>query len=35
MKVKIFDFEHELDLENAINSFLDNDDIESIFKLLE
>ena len=30
MKVKIFDFEHELDLENAINSFLDNDDIELI-----
>ena len=30
MKVKIFDFEHELDLENAINDFLDNDDIELI-----
>lgn len=23
MKVKIFDFEHELDLEEAINSFLE------------
>ena len=30
MKVKIFDFEHELDLENAINEFLDNQDIEMI-----
>ena len=25
MKVKIFDFEDEEDLENAINSFLDDD----------
>ncbi len=25
MKVKIFDFEDEKDLENAINSFLDDD----------
>ncbi len=30
MKVKIFDFEHELDLENAINDFLENEDIEFI-----
>lgn len=30
MKVKLFDFEHELDLENAINEFLDNDDLELI-----
>ena len=30
MKVKIFDFEHELDLENAINDFLDNEDVEFI-----
>ena len=29
MKVKIFDFEHELDLENAINEFL-QEDIELI-----
>ena len=29
MKVKIFDFEHELDLENAINEFL-SDNIEMI-----
>ena len=28
MKVKIFDFEHELDLENAINEFLAKDDVE-------
>lgn len=25
MKVKIFDFEHEKDLENAVNDFLDGD----------
>ena len=25
MKVKLFDFEHEVDLENAINSFLNKD----------
>ena len=30
MRVKLFDFEHELDLENAINDFLDNKDIELI-----
>lgn len=30
MQVKIFDFEHELDLENAINELLDNEDIELI-----
>lgn len=29
MNVKIFDFEHELDLESAINAFL-SDDIELI-----
>ena len=28
MKVKIFDFEHEVDLENAINLFLSDKDIE-------
>ena len=28
MKVKIFDFEHELDLEEAINKFLDDKKIE-------
>lgn len=30
MNVKIFDFEHELDLENAINDFLEENDIELI-----
>lgn len=25
MKVKIFDFEHEKDLENAVNDFLEGD----------
>lgn len=30
MKVKIFDFEHEMDLENAINDFLEDDEIEFI-----
>ena len=30
MKVKIFDFEHELDLEEAINSFLQNKTLEII-----
>lgn len=25
MKVKVFDFEDEKDLENAVNDFLDND----------
>ena len=30
MKVKIFDFEHELDLENAINDFLEEQNIELI-----
>lgn len=28
MKVKCFDFEHELDLEKAINDFLDNKKIK-------
>ena len=27
MKVKLFDFEHEKDLEDAINSFIENDEI--------
>lgn len=30
MKVKIFDENHEMDLEEAINSFLQNNDIELI-----
>ena len=30
MKVKIFDFEHELDLENAVNEFLTKDDVEIV-----
>ncbi len=31
MKVKIFDYEHEKDLENAVNSFLkDIKDVEEI-----
>ncbi|MGM9970891.1 MAG: sporulation protein Cse60 [Anaeroplasmataceae bacterium] len=30
MKVKLFDFEHELDLEEAINDFLENNQIEII-----
>lgn len=30
MKVKIFDEEHEKDLENSINSFLNDNDIEVI-----
>lgn len=29
MKVKLFDFEHELDLENAINEFI-SEDVEII-----
>ena len=29
-KVKIFDEEHELDLEDSINDFLENDDIEKV-----
>ena len=28
MKVKIFDFEHEADLESAINEFINEEDIE-------
>ena len=28
MKVKMFDFEHEIDLENAINEFLSTENIE-------
>lgn len=30
MKVKIFDEEHEFDLEKSINEFLNNNDIEII-----
>ena len=30
MKVKVFDEEHEKDLENSINSFLSDNDIEVI-----
>jgi len=30
MKVKIFDLEHEVDLEQSINSFLNSNDIEVI-----
>lgn len=30
MKVKIFDYEHELDLENAINEFIYNKKIVKI-----
>ena len=30
MKVKIFDENHEKDLEDAINEFLDNNDIDVI-----
>lgn len=30
MKVKIFDFEHEIDLETAINSFISNKVVISI-----
>ncbi|MBS1477019.1 MAG: sporulation protein Cse60 [Acholeplasmatales bacterium] len=30
MKVKIFDFEHEVDLENAINNFIKNKKIIDI-----
>lgn len=30
MKVKIFDEIHEKDLEEAINEFLDNDDVELV-----
>ena len=31
MKVKLFDFEHELDLENAINDFIDGKKVLNIF----
>lgn len=30
MRVKIFDFEHEVDLENAVNNFLEEDNIEMV-----
>ena len=30
MKVKIFDENHEKDLENSINSFINNNDVEII-----
>ena len=30
MKVKMFDFEHEIDLENAINSFLETKNIKIV-----
>jgi hypothetical protein len=30
MKVKMFDFEHEIDLENAINEFLTKNNIKII-----
>lgn len=30
MKVKIFDLEHEVDLEKSINKFLDENDIDVI-----
>ncbi len=31
MKIKIFDFEHELDLENAVNDFIKNKIVINIF----
>ena len=30
MKVKLFDLEHEIDLEKSINKFLDENDIDVI-----
>ena len=30
MKVKIFDFEHEIDLEEAINNFISEENIELV-----
>ena len=30
MKVKMFDFEHEIDLENAINAFLETQNIKIV-----
>lgn len=30
MKVKVFDFEHELDLEDAVNNFIDDKNVIDI-----